>query len=48
VKLVVEGPREKIVGLHVLGIGADEMMQVGLTSSEKRIELNVLRVSGLR
>jgi len=26
-KLVVAGPEEKVVGLHVIGIGADEMLQ---------------------
>jgi glutathione reductase (NADPH) len=26
-KLIVEGPREKVVGLHLIGIGSDEMLQ---------------------
>ena len=26
-KLVVTGPDERIVGLHVIGVGADEMLQ---------------------
>ena len=26
-KLVVTGPDEKIVGLHAIGVGADEMLQ---------------------
>ena len=26
-KIVCEGPQEKIVGLHILGKGCDEMMQ---------------------
>lgn len=27
-KLVCVGPEEKVVGLHVIGMGADEMLQV--------------------
>lgn len=27
-KMVVTGPEERIVGLHVIGLGADEMLQV--------------------
>ena len=26
-KLVTVGPQERIVGLHVIGLGADEMLQ---------------------
>jgi glutathione reductase (NADPH) len=26
-KLIVEGDNEKVVGCHVIGLGADEMMQ---------------------
>ena len=26
-KLITVGPKEKIIGLHVIGIGADEMLQ---------------------
>lgn len=26
-KLIVAGPEEKVVGLHLLGIGSDEMLQ---------------------
>jgi hypothetical protein len=27
-KLICQGPEERIVGLHVIGMGADEMLQV--------------------
>lgn len=27
-KLVCQGPEERVVGLHVIGMGADEMLQV--------------------
>lgn len=27
-KIVCTGPTEKVVGLHVIGLGADEMLQV--------------------
>jgi glutathione reductase (NADPH) len=40
-KLVVVGPEEKVVGLHMVGLGCDEILQgfavavrVGLTKSE--------------
>ena len=26
-KLIVQGPNEKVVGLHLIGQGSDEMMQ---------------------
>ena len=26
-KIVVEGPEEKVVGLHLIGVGSDEMLQ---------------------
>jgi len=26
-KMITEGPTEKVVGLHILGIGADEIIQ---------------------
>jgi len=26
-KLIVAGPEEKVVGVHIIGIGADEMLQ---------------------
>lgn len=27
IKMVTVGPQEKVVGLHIIGIGADEMLQ---------------------
>jgi len=27
IKMITMGPQEKVVGLHVIGIGADEMLQ---------------------
>ena len=27
-KVVVQGPQEKVVGIHLIGIGCDEMIQV--------------------
>lgn len=30
-KLVCTGPEERVVGLHVIGMGADEMLQVSGT-----------------
>ena len=29
-KLVCVGPEEKVVGLHMMGRGCDEMLQVGI------------------
>lgn len=26
-KLIVQGPEEKVVGIHILGMGCDEVMQ---------------------
>lgn len=26
-KLIVQGPNEKVVGLHLIGVGSDEMLQ---------------------
>lgn len=26
-KLIVTGPEERVVGLHLIGVGSDEMMQ---------------------
>jgi pyruvate/2-oxoglutarate dehydrogenase complex dihydrolipoamide dehydrogenase (E3) component len=26
-KLIVQGPEEKVVGLHLIGVGSDEMLQ---------------------
>jgi len=27
IKMITVGPKEKVVGLHVIGVGADEMVQ---------------------
>lgn len=36
-KLVCQGPEERVVGLHVIGMGADEMLQVGTMLPPSRL-----------
>jgi glutathione reductase (NADPH) len=44
-KIVCQGPQEKVVGLHILGLGSSEILQgfsVAIVSQSHSVELRTL------